>query len=85
MRKPLVEIQEIDQYLQRDMSASSRLVFQARMLVDSILRDKVRHQRKALQLLVWLAREEKRAQLDTVFQRLMQDELFNKSITSIFK
>lgn len=85
MRKQLAEIQEIDQYLLQEMTAASRLVFQARMLVAPVLRDKVRYQRKVLQLVQWLAREEKRTQLDTVFQRLMKDERFNKSITSIFK
>jgi hypothetical protein len=85
MRKQLFDIQEIDQYLQQEMSTATRLVFQARMLVDPALRANVRHQRKALQLIVWLAREEKRTQLDTVFQQLMKDESFNTSITSIFK
>ncbi|HEY9259735.1 hypothetical protein [Chitinophaga sp.] len=85
MRKQLVDIQETDRYLLREMSTATRLVFQARMLVDPALRAHVRHQRKALQLIVWLAREEKRTQLDAVFQRLMQDESFHTSITSIFK
>lgn len=85
MRKQLVEIQEIDQYLLHEMTGAARLVFQARMLVAPALREKVRYQQKALQLIVWLAREKKRTQLDTVFQRLMKDDVFNQSITSIFK
>lgn len=85
MRKQLLDMQEIDQYLQQEMSTATRLVFQARMLVDPALRTQVRQQRKALQLIIWLAREEKRTQLDTVFQQLMQDEIFHTSITSIFK
>ena len=85
MRKRLVDIQEIDRYLQQEMSTANRLVFQARMLADPALRAQVRQQRKVLQLVVWLAREEKRTQLDAVFQQLMQDESFHTSITSIFK
>lgn len=85
MRKQLVDIQEIDQYLQQEMNTATRLVFQARMLLDPALRAQVRQQRKVLQLIIWLAREEKRTQLDTVFQQLMQDEAFHTSITSIFK
>ncbi|MBS0029935.1 hypothetical protein ACTJJ0_20850 [Chitinophaga sp. 22321] len=85
MRKQLAEIREIDRYLLQEMTAPVRLVFQARMLVAPALREKVRYQRKALQLLFWLAREEKRAQLDIVFQRLMKEDHFHQSITSIFK
>jgi len=55
------------------------------MLVAPALREKVKYQRKTLQLVRWLAREEKRQQLDQLFQRLMQDTSFNNSITSIFK
>lgn len=85
MRKQLAEAQEIEQYLLREMPVSSRLVFQARMLVAPALREKVKYQRKTLQLVRWLAREEKRQQLDQLFQRLMQDTSFNNSIISIFK
>ncbi len=38
-----------------------------------------------MQLVRWLAREEKRQELDQLFLRLMQDTGFNNSITSIFK
>lgn len=85
MRKQLAEAREIDQYLLREMPVSSRLVFQARMLVAPALREKVKYQRKTMQLVRWLAREEKRNELDQLFLRLMQDTAFNNSITSIFK
>lgn len=85
MRKQLAEAREIEQYLLREMPVSSRLVFQARMLVAPALREKVKYQRKTMQLVRWLAREEKRRELDQLFLRLMQDTAFNNSITSIFK
>lgn len=85
MRKQLAEARQIEQYLLREMPVSSRLVFQARMLAAPALREKVCCQRKTLQLVRWLAREEKRHELDQLFQRLMQDPSFNHSITSIFK
>ncbi|MET3878594.1 hypothetical protein [Chitinophaga sp. OAE865] len=85
MRKQLAEARQIEQYLLREMPAASRLVFQARMLAAPALREKVRYQRKTLQLVRWLAREEKRRELDQLFHRLMQDTSFNNSITSIFK
>jgi len=85
MRKHLAEAQEIEQYLLANMSAPARLVFQARMLVAPALREKVKYQRKTMQLVRWLAREEKRRQLDTLLQQMLQDKPFNDSITSIFK
>ncbi|MGF6929710.1 hypothetical protein QFZ48_005210 [Chitinophaga sp. W2I13] len=85
MRKQLAEAREIEQYLLREMPVSSRQVFQARMLVAPALREKVKYQRKTMQLVRWLAREEKRNELDQLFLRLMQDTAFNNSITSIFK
>lgn len=85
MRKHLAEAQEIEQYLLSELSAPARLVFQARMLVAPALREKVKYQRKTMQLVRWLAREEKRRQLDTLLQQLLKDKPFNDSITSIFK
>lgn len=85
MRKHLAEAQEIEQYLLASMSVPARLVFQARMLVAPALREKVKYQRKTMQLVRWLAREEKRRELDTLLQQLLQDKPFNDSITSIFK
>ena len=85
MRKQLAEVKEIEQFLLQKMPAASRLVFQARMLVTPQLRESVRGQQKALQLVQWLARQEQREKLDTVFQRLMKEDTFHHSITTIFK
>ena len=54
MRKQLAEVKEIEQFLLQKMPAASRLVFQARMLVTPQLRERVRGQQKALQLVQWL-------------------------------
>lgn len=85
MRKQLAEAREIEQYLLAEMPAPARLVFQARMLVAPALREKVKYQRQTMQLVRWLAREEKRRQLDTLLQQLLKDKPFNDSLTSIFK
>ncbi|MBO9731315.1 MAG: hypothetical protein J7623_21935 [Chitinophaga sp.] len=85
MRKQLADIKEIDQYLLQEMSPAARLVFQARLLISPALRKQVASQQQVIQLATWLGREEKRSQLDEVFHELMQDEIFNHSITSIFK
>lgn len=85
MRKLLAETQEIDQYLLHEMPPAERLVFQARLLITPALREKVRYQRKALQLVRWLAREQKRQELDSLLDQVMQEPSFRHSITSIFK
>jgi hypothetical protein len=85
MRKQLAEIKEIERYLLQEMPAASRLVFQARMLVTPALRNEVRCQQKAMQLVQWLARQEQHEKLDTVFQRLMKEDTFHHSITAIFR
>ena len=85
MRKQLAEVKEIEQFLLQKMPAASRLVFQARMLVTPQLRERVRGQQKALRLVQWLARQDQREKLDIVFQRLMKEDTFHHSITTIFK
>ncbi|NLR57866.1 hypothetical protein HGH93_07130 [Chitinophaga polysaccharea] len=85
MRKQLADTREIEEYLQQQMPAASRLLFQVRMLLDPSLKEKVQAQRKVLQLVRWLGREEKKRQLDQVFGQLMQDETFHHTITTIFK
>ncbi|MEC5144753.1 hypothetical protein [Chitinophaga sp. 212800010-3] len=85
MRKQLADIQEIDQYLLQEMPAAARLIFQARMLVSPLLREKVRQQQQVLQIVHWLGREKKREELQTIYQQLMNEPAFYRSVTSIFE
>jgi len=86
MRKQLHEIQEIDQYLLQAMPAADQLVFQARILTDSTLQEKVRHQQEAHHLIRQIGREAKREQLAALHARLWEtDEAFRTEISSIFK
>ena len=71
MRKQLAEVKEIEQFLLQKMPAASRLVFQARMLVTPQLRERVRGQQKALQLVQWLARQEQREKLDGLYECIL--------------
>jgi hypothetical protein len=85
MRKQLADIQEIDQYLLQEMPAAVRLIFQARMLISPLLREKVRQQQQVLQIVRWLGREKKREELQTIYQQLMNEPAFYRSVTSIFE
>lgn len=79
------EVQIIDKYLLNTMSHTSRLVFQARMLLQPELKEKVRWQRKAHAFLQWASRRSKKEELASIYTRLMEDASFNTQITSIFR
>lgn len=85
MRKQLAEIQEIEQYLQQQMDTENRLVFEARSLISPELENKKASQQKVYSILRWFGRNEKRRQLETLHQQLLQDESFNQSLTAIFE
>jgi anti-sigma-K factor RskA len=86
MRKQLHEIREIDQYLLQTMPAADKLVFQARMLTDTNLRENVRHQQEAHHLIRQTGREAQREKLAAIHSRLWEtDEAFRAEISSIFK
>lgn len=84
MRKLLHEVQEIDQYIFREMTPGRRLVFQARLILDPGLKDKLRLQRKTHAFLRWCSRKEKKDTLMSVYSRLMDDTVFSSTIQSIF-
>jgi len=84
MRKPLLEIQEIDRYLFQQMTRTDRLVFQARMILQPELKEKVRLQRKAHAFLRWCSRKDRKDELESIYTRLMNDTAFNNTINSIF-
>ena len=86
MRKLLLEVQEIDQYVLQAMPIAGKLVFQARMLTDAALQEKVHYQQVTHQLIRHIGREAQREKLAAVHARLWEtDEAFRSEITSIFK
>ncbi|HVW58616.1 MAG TPA: hypothetical protein VHC48_01225 [Puia sp.] len=84
MRKSLHEVQEIDRYIFRRMTRPDRLVFQARMILQPGLKEKVRLQQKAHAFLRWCSRKEKKDELTALYHRLMNDTAFHATIRSIF-
>ena len=86
MRKLLLEVQEIDQYLLQAMPAAGKLVFQARMLTNATLQEKVHYQQAAHRLIRHMGREMQREKLAALHARLWEtNEAFRLEITSIFK
>ena len=84
MRKSLHEVQEIDKYIFCRMTRTDRLVFQARMILQPGLKEKVRLQQKAHTFLRWCSRKEKKDELTALYHRLMSDTTFHTTIRSIF-
>ena len=84
MRKQLHEVQDIDRYILHTMTGADRLVFQARMLLQPELKERVGWQRKAHAFLQWASRKEKKEELTSLYTRLMNDASFHRQITSIF-
>ena len=78
------EVQDIDRYIFHKMTDADRLVFHARMILQPGLKEKVRWQRKAHAFLQWVSRKEKKAELTSLYTRLMNDASFNQQITTIF-
>ncbi|WP_143308681.1 hypothetical protein [Chitinophaga vietnamensis] len=85
MRKQLAETQEIDRYLLQQLAGPDRLVFQARSILSPALQEKTFFQEKVHRLIRWFSRNEKRKELESLHQQLMQDETFRQSINSIFQ
>nr|WP_295871589.1 hypothetical protein [uncultured Chitinophaga sp.] len=85
MRKQLSEIRDIEQYLEQQQDTADQRVFEARTLTSPELAAKVSYQQKIVQLVRWLARRNRRQQLDDLYQQLMTDETYRQKITSIFQ
>lgn len=78
------EVQEIDRYIFHRMTRADRVVFQARMILQPQLKEKVRLQRKTHAFLRWCSRKEKKDELAALYTRLMNDTTFHTTIRSIF-
>lgn len=84
MRKPLLEIQEIEHYLLKKMPPQEKAAFEARMLVSPELREAVEEQRQALRLVRLAARDLQRERLSAIYDKLAQDVSFTQTIHAIF-
>ena len=88
MRTSLIEIQQTEQYLRADMEQCDRGVFEARMLVDEGLRDRVRWQQKVYKLLRLYRRTRLKQEIHNVEQQIFTNPEyvgFARHIEALFK
>ena len=82
------EVQQIEHYLSGTMIPEDRLVMDARLLIDSRLRENVFWQQKTYMLIKNHARKNLRMEIETVHTRLFAEDRFKsfrQKIKNIFK
>lgn len=84
MRKPLLDIQEAERYLLKEMPVQEKRFFEARMLTSPALQAAVEEQQQALRFIRQTARDRQRKKLSAIYDQLAQDPSFAKTIHSIF-
>ncbi|MBO9153320.1 hypothetical protein ACFOTA_13955 [Chitinophaga sp. GCM10012297] len=84
MRKPLLDIQEIENFLLKKMPSQEKTAFEARMIISPQLETAVDEQRQALRLIRLTARDRQREKLSAIYDQLAQDPSFTQTIHAIF-
>lgn len=79
------EIDEIERYLQQIDSGENRRNFQARLLIDPQLQEKVRQQQLAYELIERYGRRKLKKEILRIEAQLFQEPGFIDSIISLFK
>jgi hypothetical protein len=84
MRKPLHDIQETEHYLLNRMDEPDRLLFEAKMIIDPLLKINAVYQKKTYAIIRWFARKQQKIRLESVCNRVMSDKKFAAEINTIF-
>jgi len=84
MRSELNELYQIDCYLLRQLNEEDARAFEARLLLDDALAEKVDAQRTAHRLIRRYARREERRRLETIYRLLLDEADFAHQIKTIF-
>lgn len=88
MRTSLNNIKLTEGYLAGELLTGEKLLFEARMLLDHDLLTDVKAQQQAIELIKQYSREQLRAEIDTVHQKLFnnkQHRTFAKRVMDLFK
>ncbi|GAA4907714.1 hypothetical protein [Mucilaginibacter defluvii] len=88
MRTSLNNIKLTEEYLAGELPTGDKLLFEARMLLDHDLLIDVKAQQQAVELVKQYSREQLRAEIDTVHQKLFNDKqhrTFAKPVMNLFK
>jgi hypothetical protein len=83
MRSELNEVHLIDQYLLGRLSEENELVFEANLLLDEAIAEKLESQRMAHRLIRRYARKEERRRLEEIYQLLLKESDFAHQIKTI--
>ncbi|WP_118952395.1 anti-sigma factor [Taibaiella helva] len=83
MRSELNEVYLIDQYLLGRLSKEEEQVFEASLLLDEAVAEKVESQRTAHRLIRRYARKEERRRLEEIYQLLLNEPDFVHQIKII--
>lgn len=67
------EISQIENYLSDGMDPASKLVFEARLLIDPVLRSRVQCQRRVYAIIRQSGRRQLKAELEHVHRQLFSD------------
>lgn len=88
MRTSLIEIEQIEQFLRREMSVGEDLVMQARILTDERLKESVAAQRKLQRLIQMRYYQNLKAELELLHENILgkpENSGFRLSIINLFK
>jgi hypothetical protein len=86
--KTLHETKEIDYYLLGKLSPASRLVFEARLLIDPVLKLRVEWQGRLYQIIKRSGRRQIKAETVRIHNRLFSDPAkqdFQRSVFQLFR
>lgn len=87
MRTSLIETERMEAHLLRRCEPGDSLVFEAKMLLDPELKDKVLWQQKAYHIVKLYGRDQLKQEIESVHQQLFKDEQhqsFRQKIMHLF-
>lgn len=87
MRTSLIETEQIEAHLLQRSDTGEALVFEAKMLLDPELKEKVQWQQKTYSLIKLYGRDQLRQEIESVHQKLFsehQHKSFRQKIMSLF-
>lgn len=88
MRTSLIETEQIEAYLLQRSEPGDTLVFEAKLLLDDSLRDKINWQQKTYELVKLYSRNQLKKEIEAAHQTLFttnQHKSFREKIKQIFK
>ncbi len=84
MRSDLNEIAQIDQYLLRQFSEEEGKHFEAQLLINNALAEKVEAQRLAHRLIRLYSRRKERDKIEGIYRQLLEEPAFAHQLKTIF-